>query len=199
MTRPLLGELTLRNQVLSRAILPCMIRRSMCLLMCALSFEALAQNLPSAGVSQSGPVVTKLPPPSYPPIALAAHVFGDVELTVAVRSDGRVDSVEVVSGPQILRQAAVDSAKRTQFACRDCKEAPTAFRMLFRYELAETEYCTGTTNSVGSAPGGTYPRVAESMNTVTITGQPIGTCDMAPDRIPVRTAKWLFLWKCGWR
>ena len=91
----------------------------MCLLMCALSFEALAQNLPSAGVSQSGPVVTKLPPPSYPPIALAAHVFGDVELTVAVRSDGTVDSVEVVSGPQILRQAAVDSAKQPQFACGD--------------------------------------------------------------------------------
>jgi hypothetical protein len=159
----------------------------------------MAQNLAPAGASKIELVVRKLPPAYFPPIALAAHVFGDVELTVAIRTDGTIDSVEVVSGPPMLRQAAIDSAKQTQFVCADCKQSTTSFRVLYRYQLGPTIYCTDTTSNTGFVQGGTYPRISASMNTITITGQPIGTCDWAIDRSRIRSVRCFFLWKCGWR
>lgn len=49
--------------------------------------------------------------PVYPPIAKAAQVGGDVELLVSFKATGEVDAVQPLSGPAMLRQAAVDYAK----------------------------------------------------------------------------------------
>ena len=73
------------------------------LLLLGLFPGAFAQNAPQAPAPQNNLKTTKLPPPSYPPMALAAYVFGDVELNITLRRDGAVDSVEVISGPPMLR------------------------------------------------------------------------------------------------
>jgi TonB family protein len=64
--------------------------------------------------------VVKLFPPVYPPLAKQARIAGDVQLTLAVRPDGSINSATVVSGHPLLKQAALDSAQRSQFACEKC-------------------------------------------------------------------------------
>ena len=53
--------------------------------------------------------------PEYPAMAERAGVEGSVTLKVLVGVSGSVDSVEVVSGPKIFIESAVDAAKRTRF------------------------------------------------------------------------------------
>jgi len=53
--------------------------------------------------------------PLYPPIAKAARVQGDVVIDLVVSVTGQVLSEKVVSGPPMLRQAALDSVKNWRF------------------------------------------------------------------------------------
>jgi TonB family protein len=50
--------------------------------------------------------------PVYPPIAKAAHVTGDVVLSLQIQTDGRVSRIRVLSGPAMLQQAAMDALKK---------------------------------------------------------------------------------------
>jgi TonB family protein len=171
-----------------------MIRLTMCFLAISLCYSGLGQNPVSGGALQTGYSIAKLPLPSYPPIARAAHVSGDVVLKIALRGDGTIDSVEALSGPPMLRQPAIDIAKQTQFQCGGCNGSTTSFRVTYRFEFGPALYCPETRDS-------SYPRVTQSMDTVTIADQPFGTCDPASviERVRARSAKCLFLWKCGWR
>jgi TonB family protein len=162
---------------------------SLCIALCS---PAWGQAPASQVEPQNGFTITRLPPATYPPIALAAHVYGDVVLKIALRPDGAIDSVEAESGPAMLRQSAIDSAKQAQFRCEVCNGMTTSFRVTLRFELGPTIYCAETKD-------GSYPRVTQSKGIVMIAAQPFGTCDLAADRIPVRSAKCLFLWKCGSR
>jgi hypothetical protein len=45
---------------------------------------------------------------AYPPIAIAAHLQGDVILMTSFASSGEVLSLRVLSGPEMLKQAAQD-------------------------------------------------------------------------------------------
>lgn len=53
--------------------------------------------------------------PVYPPIAKAAEIQGTVKLEMKVGRTGAVDWVKLVSGPGMLQQAAMDSARRWTF------------------------------------------------------------------------------------
>ncbi len=53
--------------------------------------------------------------PVTPPEASAAHVGGNVVVSVEIDKDGKVINVQAVSGPEILRQAAIDCAKQWTF------------------------------------------------------------------------------------
>jgi TonB family protein len=59
--------------------------------------------------------VVKQVDPVYPPIARAAHVAGDVVVQVKIAANGRVESVKALSGPDMLRTAAVDAVRQWQF------------------------------------------------------------------------------------
>lgn len=54
-------------------------------------------------------------PPEYPPMALQAGVEGSVLVRALVGKDGKVKQVQVISGPEMLREAAVASAKTALF------------------------------------------------------------------------------------
>jgi protein TonB len=58
---------------------------------------------------------TYRPLPDYPPIARAAGVAGTVVLHVTISKTGTVQNVSVVSGPQMLRQAALDKVKTWRY------------------------------------------------------------------------------------
>ncbi len=53
--------------------------------------------------------------PIYPPIARAAGIEGEVVIKIVIDETGRVSSEEFVSGPLMLRQAAMDAVKGWRF------------------------------------------------------------------------------------
>ncbi|MGD0346609.1 MAG: energy transducer TonB [Terracidiphilus sp.] len=53
--------------------------------------------------------------PVYPPIAKAAHIQGAVVFNLRIGATGKIESMDVVSGPPMLRQAAIDSLKQWTF------------------------------------------------------------------------------------
>jgi TonB family protein len=60
--------------------------------------------------------VTHLMSPSYPPLARQARISGTVVAKISVSNDGKVDSVEIVSGHPLLRQAVADSLRQWTFS-----------------------------------------------------------------------------------
>src|SRR5260370_41556956 len=158
-----------------------------------------AQNAGSTSTQeQENLVLTKLFPPIYPPLAKQTRITGDVELTLEVRADGSLKSAIVVSGHPLLKQAALDSAQRSQFACRKCDQEVRPLHVLYSFQLGPTSYCaeaSGTSKADQSQES--YPRVMQSQNHITVVDQPIGTCDLAADLKKVRSLKCLYLWKCA--
>jgi TonB family protein len=80
----------------------------------------------NAGATREGTVhVTSLgamasnvlycPVPAYPAAASASHVQGEVKLSADVDRDGKVASVRVISGPPLLRDAALDALQRWRY------------------------------------------------------------------------------------
>ncbi|AFL89578.1 TonB family protein [Terriglobus roseus DSM 18391] len=55
------------------------------------------------------------PTPAYPSAAAAAHVQGEVKVQAEIDRDGNVVSARVVSGPPMLRDAAVDAIQHWRY------------------------------------------------------------------------------------
>jgi len=67
----------------------------------------------------SGPVeagkCTHCPPPSYPALARQAHVQGVVQLDAVIGTNGKVKSVQLVSGHPLLSGAAMQAVRGWQY------------------------------------------------------------------------------------
>jgi protein TonB len=48
----------------------------------------------------------------YPPMARQARVGGVVRIQATIAKDGKVKKIEVLSGPPLLRQAAMDAVQK---------------------------------------------------------------------------------------
>lgn len=132
--------------------------------------------------------IVKLDPPQYPPIAMAARVMGRVELKVTLGQDGRTQTVEALSGPEMLKKAAIESAKSSTFQAQDASQRDQAYELTYVFEL---HYL-----NCGEAPDTSYPRVTSDSDVVTISAEAMPICDPAAE-IPVRSARCLWLWRCG--
>jgi protein TonB len=53
--------------------------------------------------------------PVYPPIAKAARVAGTVELQATISKSGTIENLRVVSGPDMLRQSAMDAVRSWRY------------------------------------------------------------------------------------
>ena len=67
----------------------------------------------SSGVS-AGLLLTPIRP-TYPAIAKAAHVEGTVVVTAVIDKDGHITGLQVVSGPAMLRSAAVEAIQAARY------------------------------------------------------------------------------------
>jgi len=179
------------------------VRQAVILAVGSLSLCAAADCRAQKAVNSDAPVgevaEAKISPPIYPPLALQTRIAGDVELTLDIRSNGSVASATVVSGHPLLRQAALDSARQTQFECRNCDEQVHPYRMVYSFQLGPTKYCTNTDDKTREVSSQTYPQLIEMQDHVTLVAQPVGTCDLAGkiDKYKVRSAKCLYLWRCA--
>jgi len=163
---------------------------SLCILA---ALRASAQDVSGAATPQTGVVLVKLSPPSYPPLALQARIMGDVEVYVHVRQDGSIASAELFSGHPMLAPAALESAKRSQYECRDCSEGATAYELTYAFEMkAEGDCCTALSRR---------PEVTQSANRISISAESPCICDptVRITRIKWRSAKCLYLWHCSSR
>lgn len=61
------------------------------------------------------PTLVKKTVPEYPPIARNMHVSGVVTVAIAITPQGTVSEAHAISGPILLRQAAVDAVKNWRF------------------------------------------------------------------------------------
>lgn len=163
-----------------------------------------------AGNERSTPQVTmvRLVPPAYPSMAVVARIEGNVNLKVAVRPDGSVASVTAISGVHpVLTHAAVESAKQSQFACRNCNDVIEQ-SLIYTFQLpgseAKADPCCCSSGHQPPTP--IAPQVSDDFH-ITITATPLCVC---PDACTIanagascssrhRSAKCLYLWKCGTR
>ena len=64
--------------------------------------------------------------PIYPPIAKAAHVEGDVLLEATISPTGHIVGLHVVSGPPMLRAAALEAVEQARYKPYFLNGQPTA-------------------------------------------------------------------------
>ena len=55
------------------------------------------------------------PKPLYPPIAKAAHVSGAVVLHAVISKTGTIEKLEAISGPEMLKGAALDAVRTWRY------------------------------------------------------------------------------------
>lgn len=144
--------------------------------------SALAQT-PTAAPSLK---VVSLAPPAYPMTALAARVSGEVDLRITLLENGTLADVQVVSGPPMLSQAAIASAKASTF---QFDRSESSYKLAYKFAL-ESSDCNTKPYSID-------PTFQYSSNTVTVTGTAPTICD--PAITHVRALKCLYLWRCSAR
>jgi TonB family protein len=85
------------------------------------------------GTATNAPMPKAAVAPKYPPLAAVARVSGTVTVRVTIDDSGKVTNADVVSGHDLLRQAAADAAKKWRF-----ESAPTQTRtteVKFKFSL----------------------------------------------------------------
>lgn len=141
--------------------------------------------------------LSKLFPAVYPPLARQARIIGTVEILVHVQPDGSVESAEVISGHPILRQAALDSARQSLFECERCREPVTSYTLHYKFEIADHDPLKDCETAPEPPPPPAEIDVLKQQ--VTVFTWPLWICDPSGEIIRVRSAKCLYLWKCGIR
>lgn len=139
-----------------------------------------------------------LAPPMYPPLARTTRISGDVEVAVTVRQDGSVESATLVKGHPLLAPAALDSAKQSRFSCTNCGKGMLSYRMVYSFAFSAKGVCPDDKTTAAAQPPA---RVSQIDNRVTVVQQPWLICDpvVTTTKIKTRSAKCLYLWKCGTR
>lgn len=149
-------------------------------------------------------IVKKLTPPEYPTMALIAGISGDVIIRLSIRPDGSIESVRSTSGHPLLTHAVIENARQSRFECPGCGGI-TEIVLRYSFLPAKTKADRCCCSSGAAAPQPVPPSVEASASEVhiTITGLPLCIC---PDACTVeeavaqshfRSAKCLYLWKCG--
>jgi hypothetical protein len=98
-------------------------------------YPCSAQSPTVRANQENAAVLITLSPPVYPPIASTARIKGDIELLLNIRRDGSVESAVVISGPPLLQQSALNSARQSKFECLNCTEGLTPYHLLYTFQL----------------------------------------------------------------
>jgi hypothetical protein len=108
---------------------------------CTAVVTSLGQAAPSVR-PQAEAVLTQFAEPIFPRLAQIAHVSGTVEVKIDVGRDGAVESALVVSGHPLLIKAALESARRLRFDCRECTEAGSVYLLRYDFRFLSYDHAT---------------------------------------------------------
>jgi TonB family protein len=100
------------------------------LALCCLSFA----QMPPDPILQSGQM------PKYPPFSLGARIEGEVKVSFVLDDRGEVASVEVLTGPPMLRDSAAAIVRSWKFDLpRNLFRTEWKYDTAFRYRLSGRE------------------------------------------------------------
>jgi TonB family protein len=144
-------------------------------------------------------ILVNLSRPAYPPLARQANIYGEVAVAVTIYPDGKT-GVALESGHPMLAQAALDSARQSQFECRGC-DSVVSYRLVYSFRLTPGSDCC----SAFSVPAQVTERTQSSGQDrqrethVAIMAEEICLCDPAVQltKKRSRSLKCLYLWKCS--
>jgi TonB family protein len=90
----------------------------LCSLILLVQLSAAQTNIATRAVSEEDARqhLNRKIDPVYPPIAAAARIEGEVQISVLIEANGSIASERVLSGPAMLQQAALEAVKKWQFA-----------------------------------------------------------------------------------
>src|SRR5207245_2568849 len=97
------------------------------------------------------------------------------------------------SGHPLLKQAALDSARQSQFDCRSCTKAVTSYSLRYKFQLVDpdlTKDCAAWTDEERN-------ELNSSQREITVFATAVVTCDPIVVLTRIRSAKCLYLWRCG--
>ena len=88
---------------------------------------------PAAPIPIGGDVkpakLLKSVPPVYPQMARTQHVSGNVQVDALIDADGNVSAMKVLSGPALLRDAALQSLKQWKYQPAELDGKPTPMHL----------------------------------------------------------------------
>src|SRR2546428_6174577 len=84
---------------------------------------------------QKAPVLVSAFFPTYPPIARAAQIMGDVKIRVAIDAHGNVTETEILEGHKLLNDASVDAARQWRFETQESASEKRFADLTFRFTL----------------------------------------------------------------
>jgi TonB family protein len=93
-----------------------------------------AAPLPVGGDVKPAQLIKSVPP-EYPEMAKAQHVSGKVQIDALVDASGNVASVKVLSGPMLLRKAAVDAVKQWKYSPARLDDQTTSMHLTVTVEF----------------------------------------------------------------
>lgn len=91
---------------------------------------AAAADNPRAGGDVQQARLIRSVTPAYPAFAREHHVSGDVILDGLIDSDGNVASAKAISGPAVLRQAAVETLRQWKYEPARLNGQPVATHLI---------------------------------------------------------------------
>lgn len=164
------------------------------------STKAIAQVSSESRVGQVKVALSRLSPPTFPPLARQARISGEVRVRLLIRRDGSIESASAITGDPMLVPAALESAQHSVFECSTCRELNTPYELIYTFQIAgEPDRCCCSVEARAIRE----PEVSHSDNHVTITAFPVCVCpdpctvEAATAQSRQRSAKCLYLWKCG--
>jgi periplasmic protein TonB len=86
--------------------------------------KVVTPKIISVGGRVQNAKLVRHPDPIYPQIAKSARISGTVELSATIGEDGKIQSLTVVSGHPLLRQAALDAVKQWVYQPTMLNEQP---------------------------------------------------------------------------
>jgi hypothetical protein len=151
--------------------------------------------------SQGQAVLVALSKPTISPQARMTNVEGTVILSVTIQPDGTSEAT-FVSGPALLKQAALDSATQSRFECRLCS-SPLSYRLVYDFKrTSEGSCCDGISApvQVDQQPQSQDER-GHPQTLIEVSTERFCFCDPGPTitKRVRRSLKCFYLWKCSVR
>ncbi len=149
---------------------------------------------------QSKATLVSLLEPVYPPLAKQANIWGDVQVAVTVHPDGTTEAA-VESGHPMLRQSALDSARKSHFECRMC-DSGSQYILVYAFTQIEGKDCCSAISqpvTVKQEPA-SINELGHPQTRVIVSAEHICICDPASElTMKVRSIRCLYLWRCSVR